>query len=144
MQSASSSSFDALLARMAELDASDLFLTVGSPPLVSVAKRFVAIGEQPLGGADLERLAAPFLAGERAARFRERPELDLAHALLHSKLSRRAAERTQAGTGRAPQKTGHLAREDAALFADSPNDFRLRFRLEEAAPKDVKPRMKLI
>ena len=34
---------DALLARMADLDASDLFLTVGAPPVASVEKKAVAL-----------------------------------------------------------------------------------------------------
>jgi len=42
-------------------------------------------------------------------------------------------------------KGGRLTREDAILFADSPSDFRLRFRLEEGAAlsRDTGPRMGL-
>ncbi len=63
---------------MSELDASDLFLTVGSPPMALVNKRLVPLAEAPLVSGDLERLVAPFLADERAAEFAKRPDLDLA------------------------------------------------------------------
>ncbi len=72
---------DAVLARMADLDASDVFLTVGAPPMALVGKRMVRLSERQLSGPDLERLAAPFLADSRAASFAERPDLDLAHAV---------------------------------------------------------------
>jgi twitching motility protein PilU len=70
---------DTLLAKMAELDASDLFLTVGLPPSVFANKRIVRLGEKPLLGEDIERLVAPFLADRRAAGFDQKPDLDLAH-----------------------------------------------------------------
>jgi twitching motility protein PilU len=42
-------------------------------------------------------------------------------------------------------KGGRLTREDAVVYADSPSDFKLRFRLEEGAAglKDDRPRMGL-
>ena len=42
-------------------------------------------------------------------------------------------------------KAGKLPKDDALAYADSPSDFRLRFRLEDspAAPKDDRPRMGL-
>ena len=69
------------LARMSELDASDLFLTVGSPPMAMVNKRLVPLADAPLSSADLEALAAPFLRDGRAAEFAKRPDLDLATAV---------------------------------------------------------------
>jgi twitching motility protein PilU len=72
---------DALLGRMAELNASDLFLTVGLPPSVFVNKRLVKLGEGLLRGEDVERLVAPFLADSRAAEFEKKPDLDLAHLI---------------------------------------------------------------
>src|SRR6266850_8508582 len=69
------------LARMSELDASDLFLTVGSPPMALVNKRLVPLSEAPLASKDLEALAAPFLGDGRAAEFAKRPDLDLATAV---------------------------------------------------------------
>ncbi|HVY61324.1 MAG TPA: PilT/PilU family type 4a pilus ATPase [Planctomycetota bacterium] len=82
MPDAAPSPIDALLARLAELDGSDLFLTVGAPPMASVSKRMVPLMERPLTRADLEKAAGPFLAaGDRAARFAARPELDIAHVL---------------------------------------------------------------
>jgi len=75
----SAAELDVLLGRMADLDASDLFLTVGLPPTVFVSRRAVRIGEVPLRGEDLERMAAPFLADPRAAHFDRNPDLDLAH-----------------------------------------------------------------
>jgi twitching motility protein PilU len=70
---------EALLGRMASLDASDLFLTVGLAPSVFVNKRLVALSEESLRGADIERMLAPFLSDPRAAQFESRPDLDLAH-----------------------------------------------------------------
>ena len=70
---------DALLGRMAELDASDLFLTAGLPPSVFANKAIVRLGATPLRGEDVERLVAPFLADGRAADFEKKPDLDLAH-----------------------------------------------------------------
>jgi twitching motility protein PilU len=72
---------DDLLARAAALDAIDLFLIAGAPPVVNVAGRQQPLDPRPLAPADLERLAAPLLTGERAARFAERPDLDLARAV---------------------------------------------------------------
>src|SRR2546430_16633255 len=76
------SPIDALLSRLADLDGSDLFLTVGAPPVASVSKRFVPLMERPLTRGDLEKAAAPFLAvADRMERFAEKPELDLAHLI---------------------------------------------------------------
>ncbi len=70
---------ESLLGRMAELDASDLFLTVGLPPSVFANKRVVRLAETPLRGEDVERIVAPFLTDGRAADFERKPDLDLAH-----------------------------------------------------------------
>src|SRR5688572_1865349 len=70
-----------LLSRMSDLDASDIFLTVGAPPMALVNKRLVPLAEAALSSADLQALAAPFLADERAAEFQKRPDLDLATAV---------------------------------------------------------------
>jgi twitching motility protein PilU len=70
---------EALLSRMEELDASDLFLTAGSPPKVFVNKALVALTPTPLTGPDLERYLKPFLADHRAVDFDKRPDFDLAH-----------------------------------------------------------------
>jgi twitching motility protein PilU len=72
---------DDLLARMADLDASDLFLTVGAPPTLSVNRKLVRVGDAPLAPEDLAALAAPFLADERAAQFGKHPDFDTAHAV---------------------------------------------------------------
>jgi twitching motility protein PilU len=73
---------DVLLSRLADLDGSDLYVTVGAPPVASVSKRMTPLMERPLTRADIERAIAPFLAiGDRAARFAEKPEIDLAHAI---------------------------------------------------------------
>src|SRR5690242_17416416 len=79
MSRVNAAELEGLLARMAELDASDLFLTVGLPPSVFANKRVVRLAETPLGGEDVERLVAPFLADGRAADFERKPDLDLAH-----------------------------------------------------------------
>ncbi len=72
---------DSLLGRMADLDASDLFLTVGRPPMASVNKRLVALGPDALNAADVASCAAPFLSNGRGAAFEARPDLDLAHVV---------------------------------------------------------------
>src|SRR6185503_10280293 len=72
---------EALLGRMGELEASDLFLTVGLPPSVFVNKRIVRLTETALRGEDIERLVAPFLEDERATDFERKPDLDLAHVI---------------------------------------------------------------
>ena len=72
---------DVLLGMMADLGASDLFLTVGLPPTVFVNRRTVRLAETLLRGEDIERLAARFLADPRAAGFERKPDLDLAHAV---------------------------------------------------------------
>jgi twitching motility protein PilU len=79
MYRANAPELDALLGRMAELDASDLFLTVGLPPSVFVNKRIVRLTETALQGPDIQRLVAPFLADDRAGDFESKPDLDLAH-----------------------------------------------------------------
>jgi twitching motility protein PilU len=70
---------DDLLRRMAALDASDLFLITGAPPTCAVAGRHQPLGERPLDARDLARLAETFVTPERAARFAEVPDLDLAY-----------------------------------------------------------------
>ena len=72
---------DTLLGKMSELDASDLFLTVGLPPTAFVNKRIVPLTDTPLQGEDIERIAAPFLKDTRAADFQNKPDLDLAHVV---------------------------------------------------------------
>lgn len=79
MPKVSAPELESLLGRMADLDASDLFLTVGRPPTVFINKRLVGLSEQPLRGEDIERLVSPFLADHRAAEFESKPDLDLAH-----------------------------------------------------------------
>jgi twitching motility protein PilU len=81
MTSPSLGPIEPYLARMSDLDASDLFLTVGSPPMALVNKRLVPLAEAQLTSGDLEALAAPFLVDERAAEFKKRPDLDLATAV---------------------------------------------------------------
>jgi twitching motility protein PilU len=76
-----SAELDVLLAKMSEVGASDLFLTAGLPPTVFVNRRTVRLGEVPLRGEDIERIAGPFLADPRAAGFQNKPDLDLAHAV---------------------------------------------------------------
>lgn len=68
------------LARMVELEASDLFLTVGAPPTASVEKRLIALEAEPLGHETVAAVVEPFLEGERRAAFEARPDIDLAHA----------------------------------------------------------------
>jgi twitching motility protein PilU len=72
---------EALLSAMAEADASDLFLTAGLPPTVSVGGRLARLSAGALSGGDVARIVTPFLADSRAADFEARPDLDLAHLI---------------------------------------------------------------
>ena len=63
---------------MSDADASDLYVTVGAPPSLSVNKRLVPLGDRPLGRHDVEKLLEPLLVGDRAVRFAQH-ELDMGH-----------------------------------------------------------------
>ncbi len=69
---------DDLLGGMAVARARDLYLIVGAPPTYAIDDRMAPAAERPLSPADVDRLLAPLLQGDRAAQFARRPELDLA------------------------------------------------------------------
>ncbi|GIW72282.1 MAG: twitching motility protein PilU [Planctomycetota bacterium] len=70
-----------LLVRLAEMGGTDLYLTVGAPPMATVGSEFVALEREPLTSQAMAALAAAVLTGERSARFAERPDLDVAHVV---------------------------------------------------------------
>jgi twitching motility protein PilU len=76
-----SAELDVLLGRMADLGASDLFLTADLPPTVFVNRKAVRLAEDPMRGEDIKRIVAPFLADPRAVDFDRKPDLDLAYAI---------------------------------------------------------------
>ena len=73
---------DALLTRAAELGASDLIVTAGQPPLVTLAGRLEAVPDAaPLTAADARAFGESFLTRELIERFEHELELDTRHAL---------------------------------------------------------------
>ncbi|MGH7163217.1 MAG: PilT/PilU family type 4a pilus ATPase [Planctomycetota bacterium] len=68
-----------LLQKLLDLDGTDLYVTVGAPPKISVESEFVDAAETSCTREDLEGLVAPLLP-DRAA-FDARPERDLAWRL---------------------------------------------------------------
>ncbi len=71
-----------LLARLIELDASDCYLTVGSPPVFRVEGISTPSNAPPLTGADTEALALAAMTEERQrAEFAQRKEMNLALAV---------------------------------------------------------------
>jgi len=70
---------DGLLARLVEMDGTDLFLNTQSPPVVSVAGRLRRLGRELLDEQTIFALLTPLLTGDRSAAFLERPDLDLAY-----------------------------------------------------------------
>ena len=81
MSKISAPELEALLAAMADADASDLFLTVGLPPSASVNGRLVRLSDTALTPEAMGVLVSPFLADSRAKDFETRPDLDLAHLI---------------------------------------------------------------
>ena len=69
---------DSLLGQMTQRDATDLYLTVGSPPIMSAGGDFRRIGTDDLTTADVEGILAGTVAAEGLERFRQERELNVA------------------------------------------------------------------
>src|SRR5262249_38718980 len=69
-----------LLAEMVQQQASDLYLTVDSPPMLRVEGFTRAFGTDPLVHADVEALANSFMSERQRATFEEKLEMNLAIA----------------------------------------------------------------
>lgn len=67
--------------KMKELDASDLFVSVGSPIQVSVKGKMVKLTEEKLAPADTEHIANSFMDDEQKATFIAEKEVNLAHSI---------------------------------------------------------------
>jgi twitching motility protein PilU len=69
-----------LLEQMLERDASDLYLTVDSPPILRIEGVTVPVGTEPLGPSQVESLATTLMSDRQRAVFDERLEMNLAIA----------------------------------------------------------------
>ncbi|MBB6429356.1 type IV pilus twitching motility protein PilT [Algisphaera agarilytica] len=72
---------DTLLAAMAEHQASDLHLQVGSPPMVRLNGKLVALQLDPLTDESLTQLVEPILDDGQKERFEEDRAVDLSYAV---------------------------------------------------------------
>jgi len=70
-----------LFIKMASEDASDLYITVGSPPMLNVKGSLVPIGNKPLIPETTEKLAESFMNDKQKAEFKQNPEMNLAHSI---------------------------------------------------------------
>lgn len=67
--------------KMKELDASDIFISVGSQIQLSVKGKMVKLMEEKLTPADTEHIANSFMDEEQKATFANEKELNLAHSI---------------------------------------------------------------
>jgi twitching motility protein PilT len=72
---------DAWLARVRELDGSDLLLVAGAPPMVRAAGRLVKASDEVLDGDDIEASVLPLAGSRLLDRYREGGSVDLAFRL---------------------------------------------------------------
>ncbi|MCK4965898.1 PilT/PilU family type 4a pilus ATPase [bacterium] len=70
-----------LFIKMKELDASDLFITVGSPVKMSAKGKMIAITNEKLKPADTEQIAYSFMDDRQKQLFLKQKELDVAHSI---------------------------------------------------------------
>lgn len=70
-----------LFIKMKDLDASDLFITVGSPVKMSAKGKMVEITNEKLKPADTEQIAYSFMNDNQKKLFQDRKELDVAHSI---------------------------------------------------------------
>ena len=66
-----------LLKKMIEIDASDLHLTVGTPPVLRINGELQRVDGDPLGPNELKKLCYSILTEAQKKRFEEEWELDL-------------------------------------------------------------------
>jgi len=72
--------FKDLLKIMVDKEGSDLFLTAGAPPSVKVFGKLAPLGNQPLPGAAIKKIAWQIMNEEQAEEFTRRLEMNLAIA----------------------------------------------------------------
>lgn len=72
---------NALFMKMIELDGSDLFISVGAPPLVNAKGKMVALGKDRLMPNDTAGIAAVLMDEEQKKAFVKDLELNLAHSI---------------------------------------------------------------
>lgn len=70
-----------LCMKLVEQDGTDLYISVGAPPLISVKGRMVAIGKERLKPADTAALASVLMDNEQKILFNSELELNLAHSI---------------------------------------------------------------
>ena len=70
-----------LFIKMAREDASDLYISVGSPPMMSVKGGLVPIGEGILTPEMTKKIAYAFMNEQQKEEFKENPEVNLAHSI---------------------------------------------------------------
>ncbi|MFC1706242.1 type IV pilus twitching motility protein PilT [Planctomycetota bacterium] len=70
-----------LLRTMARLEASDLHLKLGSPPIFRINTKVRLSEAKPLGHGDVEALVEPILDGDHLERFRRGVDVDMAYSL---------------------------------------------------------------
>jgi len=68
-----------LLSKMQEVEASDLHIKVGSPPVLRIAAVLHAINAPPLTGAETSQLLMPIVPPHLAAQLEERGGIDFSH-----------------------------------------------------------------
>jgi twitching motility protein PilT len=72
---------EAWLARVRQVDGSDLLLVAGSPPVIRSSGRLLKIGDDPLASEDIEAAVWPFVASRLQERYRSGEAVDLAFKL---------------------------------------------------------------
>ncbi len=80
---AKNGSLEELLKLMVEKSASDLHLTVGSPPMLRINEELIPLGGPPLGEEESRAMAYSLLTPEQIAAFERERELDMSFGLEH-------------------------------------------------------------
>ena len=70
-----------LFIKMAREDASDLFISVGTPPSMFVKGGIVQIGDSPVTPELAKKIAYSFMNDQQKEEFKENPEVNLAHSI---------------------------------------------------------------
>ncbi|MFH1853372.1 MAG: PilT/PilU family type 4a pilus ATPase [Candidatus Neomarinimicrobiota bacterium] len=73
--------FSDLLKMMVDKDATDLYITVGSPPMYRIGKEIYPISSTKLTPALTEKIALSFLDEKQAREFHEQREIDIAYSV---------------------------------------------------------------
>jgi len=72
---------EAMFKKMAEIEASDLYLTVGRPPMYRVDGKIHAVGDKNFSPEDLRALADVIMTEKQRREFAQTLEMNLAHSL---------------------------------------------------------------